>query len=58
MSKTVTVFNFLCILNIKWTSLIVHLHPSVPKSQLFSFCFFLGVNPKDPGLLSIAYVFF
>lgn len=58
MSKMVTVFNFLCILDIKWTSLIVHLHSYVPKSQLSSSRFFLGVNPMDPGLLSIAYVSF
>ena len=55
----VTVFNLLCSLNlnIKWTSLIVYLHSYVhsyiPKSQLFSFHFFLGVNSKDPGLLFI-----
>lgn len=58
MSKMVTVFNFLCILNTKRTSLIVHLKSYVAKSQPFGFHFFLGINPKDPGLLSIAYVFF
>ena len=57
MSKMVTVFNFLCILNTKRMSLTVHLQSYVAKSQPFGFHFFLGINPKDPGLLSIAYVF-